>query len=1481
MNQKNKSQNDLKNSLFVVLALFIILGGSILLLKMENIGAGGITGAELGIEIIIDDVTNSTVISEPLLLDNTTFLNDSNSTLSDNFTSNSTTNLTDATPNSTPTASSPTTSLGSGMTETGGALGNQVELGTQDTASGTSCGNMAATVTLTANVLSTGTCFNISANGITLNCAGFTVKYATTTFGYGVNNTVGYDNVVIKNCVFVAGTTDGGNNHAIYFNNSFGGTITNNSIYTNGTDSNYGVYLDGRTNLTKIQNNTIVTTGKGTYNNVITTTGTTTLGGNVGIYLNESGYNNISSNTINSNGSQGTNGVFIEVRSNYNVFDNNTIKSGGRNSLNYAVYSSGPVTQNNFTNNIIYSNGTSNNYGIYFTTSNNSLIYNNQITTAGSGTDNYGIYLATNSGYNNISSNTINTNGTKENYGIYLQSDSASIFRGNYNLVDNNTIKTYGKSSSSFAYGIYLAGPLTQNNITNNVIITNGTTSSYGIYFVTHVNNSVIYNNQITTTSSGCCNYGIYLQTKSGYNNVSSNTLNTNGTTDNYGIYFTSGTNYNLIDNNTIKTNGPFGLGGDEYGIFVQTNSLQNNLTNNIISTNGTSNNYGIVISGGANNSLIYNNNITTSSDWASSGALDYGIYLTSSCMDSNISSNIINTNGSSNNYGIFLSNNINNSVVYHNQITTNGTRTSNYGIFLQTRSGHNNISNNTIKTNGSQNDFGIYLHTNSDYNILSNLTISSNTATENTSSALILYRSYNNQFSSINFINLATTSSVTAIHILESDQNTFTDMIIDSNYSTELNAHSCLKVDGSITGCRNDFVNTTLNLSEVTNDLYNKIYVQWSVIVNVSNTAGEPLSGVNVSAVDVTNTQDDSNLTGVNGLTTLTLSEYYLEGDVQNYITQNHTITASLNNYSSNQTYLSIINRTTSTMSFVNLTLAQPSCGQSLESNFQFGRNFSCSLSGFTISRNSTQIIGNNYVLAGTGVESGIALQNSQGVNVGNLTITNFSSGIQVSSSNNNVFFNVNVTNSTIGFNFSNSDNNTVYNSNIDNGTSAAVYTTNSWGATNCFVNSTVNFNNISVSGTASICRAWYAIVNVSFNGGLPLAGVTINATFNDSDVLDDTAVTSDNGIATLVLTELVKNASETTTKTPHNISFSFSSLSGTVQNFTVVNISDNVQVNLSTTLSCVVPADELSITNTTVLCPGTFSVNDVDNDGLIKIDNSSLTVSCDETTIIGSAISKGSALYVANKTNITITNCNVQTFRYGARLLFSTKSIINNSYFVGDFYGVEISANGSNNVSFSVFNQSSYGLYLSSGTGNNTIFNNSFDEDTYGIYFPGSSFDITRNLFYFNTFTNTGQRHIFNDDFSVATPNNWNTTLNRSGSVINVGNAYDTICDLSFTDADGDGWYDSGADYPYNYSYDLKVNPDKYNTYEQSADYYPQVFTCPSGVVFLGSSSSSTSGTTDSGSSGGSAAPAAEVAPSAAPSTISDLGITLSQTT
>ncbi len=116
-----------------------------------------------------------------------------------------------------------------------------------------------STYTLTQSVNSSGTCFNIMANNVTLDCAGFMINYSQGgILGHGVY-VGGYNLSTIKNCMIKEGASGTSSKYAINLNRANNGTIENNSIVTI-AGSSYGVFLTNSHN-NAIRDNIINTSG--------------------------------------------------------------------------------------------------------------------------------------------------------------------------------------------------------------------------------------------------------------------------------------------------------------------------------------------------------------------------------------------------------------------------------------------------------------------------------------------------------------------------------------------------------------------------------------------------------------------------------------------------------------------------------------------------------------------------------------------------------------------------------------------------------------------------------------------------------------------------------------------------------------------------------------------------------------------------------------------------------------------------------------------------------------------------------------------------------------------------------------------------------------------------------------------------------------------------------------------------------------------
>jgi len=174
----------------------------------------------------------------------------------------------------------------------------------------------------------------------------------------------------------------GGNNYGVLvYSTSDRINITDNVIYTNGTTTTVGIYVNNNIRNASIRNNTVATQGDGsdnygiacqtTYgltiaNNTITTNGTNS---SHGIYLLQNCYNStISNNSITTAGRQGLNmGIRLGSSSAGNVLSHNRIVTSGTND-NHGISLNGPLETNTIIGTNVTTGGTGS-YGIHVTNS--------------------------------------------------------------------------------------------------------------------------------------------------------------------------------------------------------------------------------------------------------------------------------------------------------------------------------------------------------------------------------------------------------------------------------------------------------------------------------------------------------------------------------------------------------------------------------------------------------------------------------------------------------------------------------------------------------------------------------------------------------------------------------------------------------------------------------------------------------------------------------------------------------------------------------------------------------------------------------------------------------------------------------------------------------------------------------------------------------------------------------------------------------
>ncbi|MBI2629169.1 hypothetical protein HYW74_03730 [Candidatus Pacearchaeota archaeon] len=301
------------------------------------------------------------------------------------------------------------------------------------------CGNLNSANTiyiLNNSVNSSGTCFNILANSISLNCNSTLINYSQSANGYAIASN-GYNHTNLQNCNITQGSNSRTNSYALYFQNGINSSFSNNKIITYGSTSssarNYNVFLVNYKNNT-LSNSFLFTSGKDTYSVYLSNSGNNTMyqnnistsgTGSYGVFIFGAGSiaNNLTLNNITTYGSTVLGGISLSTNSIHNVImqNNVTIKGGS----SYGLYLLSGSRNNNISwNNINLLNSSSEAIRLHSGARNNSFVGNNISATA---TGSLGFDLTSNTDENKIINNSVRSN-----------SYALRIISGNNNLIYNN-----------------------------------------------------------------------------------------------------------------------------------------------------------------------------------------------------------------------------------------------------------------------------------------------------------------------------------------------------------------------------------------------------------------------------------------------------------------------------------------------------------------------------------------------------------------------------------------------------------------------------------------------------------------------------------------------------------------------------------------------------------------------------------------------------------------------------------------------------------------------------------------------------------------------------------------------------------------------------------------------------------------------------------------------------------------------------------
>src|SRR3989344_1458177 len=179
-----------------------------------------------------------------------------------------------------------------------------------------------------------------------------------------------------------------------------------------------------------------------------------------------------------------------------------------------------------------------------------------------------------------------------------------------------------------------------------------------------------------------------------------------------------------------------------------------------------------------------------------------------------------------------------------------------------------------------------------------------------------------------------------------------------------------------------------------------------------------------------------------------------------------------------------------------------------------------------------------------------------------------------------------------------------------------------------------------------------------------------------------------------------------------------------------------------------CRIPSDGLILRYDTVLCDGTYNLENG-----IFIDSNNISVTCNNCTIIGNKTSFGVSLI--EKNNVDISNLKIVNFSTGAYLQNSSQNTIRNVRVQGHTTGINLLYSNSNEI---------YNNFLTANT-NSTLLIDSYSNNVHDNVIQNSNFKgaflvrSQNNLFYRNVFNNSNNQSAYEDNFSIG--NAWNNSI------------------------------------------------------------------------------------------------------------------------
>jgi parallel beta-helix repeat protein len=132
---------------------------------------------------------------------------------------------------------------------------------------------------------------------------------------------------------------------------------------------------------------------------------------------------------------------------------------------------------------------------------------------------------------------------------------------------------------------------------------------------------------------------------------------------------------------------------------------------------------------------------------------------------------------------------------------------------------------------------------------------------------------------------------------------------------------------------------------------------------------------------------------------------------------------------------------------------------------------------------------------------------------------------------------------------------------------------------------------------------------------------------------------------------------------------------------------------------IACVEPHDDMHITESTLLCSGTYPIDDWGDGGVIVIDNDDVVLDCNGAKLDGNGY--GIAIISDSTKNVTVKNCYIQNFSTAVMFNNVTNAKIFHSAFISNAdSGIELIGSNQSNITQNYIKDNGCGIQIYSST-------------------------------------------------------------------------------------------------------------------------------------------------------------------------------------